>query len=47
MRVNPKNMTEIGRKNKQLQEIIDQNESHFVLDVFLYVNDRLTGDNMC
>jgi rRNA-processing arch domain len=47
MRLNPKNMTEIGRKNRQLQEIIDQNESHYVLDVFLYVNDRLTGDNMC
>jgi hypothetical protein len=26
MRLNPKNMLEIGRKNRQLQEIIEQNE---------------------
>lgn len=47
MRLNPKNMHEIGRKNRALQDIIEQNESHYVLDVYLYVNDRLTGDNMC
>ena len=40
-------MNEIGRKNKALQQIIEQNESHYVLDVYLYVKDRLTGDNMC
>ena len=37
----------MGRKNKELQSIIEQNETHYVLDVYLYVKDRLTGDNMC
>jgi len=26
---------------------MEQNESHYVLDVYLYVKDRLTNDNMC
>jgi len=25
---------------------MDSNESHYVLDVYLYVSDRLTNDNM-
>ena len=47
-KLNPKNLAQnVGRKNKELQSIIEQNESHYVLDVYLYVRDRLTGDNMC
>lgn len=26
---------------------MDSNESHYVLDIYLYVSDRLTNDNMC
>ena len=47
-KLNPKNLQQqVGRKNKELQSIIEQNETHYVLDVYLYVKDRLTGDNMC
>jgi ATP-dependent RNA helicase DOB1 len=45
-RINPKNIKNLG-KNNELQEIIDSGESHYVLDVYLYVSDRLTNDNMC
>ena len=37
----------MGRKNKELQRVIEQTDVHYVLDVYLYVKDRLTGDNMC
>ena len=46
-RLNPKNLQEVGRKNKELQRVIESNDVHYVLDVYLYVKDRLTGDNMC
>ena len=46
-RLNPKNLQQVGRKNKELQRVIEQNDVHYVLDVYLYVKDRLTGDNMC
>lgn len=47
-KLNPKNLNQqVGRKNKELQSIIENNETHYVLDVYLYVKDRLTGDNMC
>lgn len=45
-KINPKNIKNLG-KNKELQQIMDSNESHYVLDVYLYVSDRLTNDNMC
>lgn len=47
-RLNPKNAAamSVGRKNKELQAIFENNEVHYVLDVYMYVKDRLTGDNM-
>lgn len=45
-RINPKNIKDLG-KNPDLKSVIDSNESHYVLDVYLYVNDRLTNDNLC
>ncbi len=30
-----------------MQRVIEENDVHYVLDVYLYVKDRLTGDNMC
>jgi hypothetical protein len=47
MQLNPKNLHQIGRKNRELQSIIEQNEAHYIIDVYLYVKDRLTSDNMC
>lgn len=44
-KINPKNIKNLG-KNRELQQIMDSNESHYVLDVYLYVSDRLTNDNM-
>jgi hypothetical protein len=44
-KINPKNIKNLG-KNKELQQIMESNESHYVLDVYLYVSDRLTNDNM-
>ena len=46
-KLNPKNLQQVGRKNKELQRVIEENDVHYVLDVYLYVKDRLTGDNMC
>lgn len=46
-RLNPKNLQQVGRKNKELQRVIEESDVHYVLDVYLYVKDRLTGDNMC
>jgi len=44
-RINAKNINQVGRQNKELASIIEQNESHYVLDIYLYVKDRLTSDN--
>ena len=44
-KINPKNLKDLG-KNKELQQLLDNNESHYILDVYLYVSDRLTNDNM-
>ena len=46
-RINPKNIQCVGAKNKELEEIIDFNESHYLLDVYLYVKDKLTNENLC
>lgn len=35
----------MGRQNKALASIIEQSDSHYVLDIFLYVKDRLTSEN--
>lgn len=45
-KINPKNIKNLG-KNRELQQLMDSNEAHYVLDVYLYVSDRLTNDNMC
>ena len=44
-RINAKNIQQVGRQNKALASIIEQSESHYVLDVYLYVKDRLTSEN--
>lgn len=44
-RINAKNIQQVGRQNKELATIIEQNESHYVLDIYLYVKDRLTSEN--
>lgn len=44
-KINPKNMKSLG-KNIELKQIMESNESHYILDVYLYVSDRLTKDNM-
>ena len=44
-RINAKNIQQVGRQNKALASIIEQSDSHYVLDVFLYVKDRLTSEN--
>jgi len=44
-KINPKNIKNLG-KNRELTQIMESNESHYVLDVYLYVSDRLTNDNM-
>ena len=33
--------------NKELAVAAERNESHYVLDVYLYVKDRLSIDNTC
>jgi ATP-dependent RNA helicase DOB1 len=44
-RINAKNIQQVGRQNKALASIIEQSDSHYVLDIFLYVKDRLTSEN--
>lgn len=44
-KINPKNIKSLG-KNIELQQIMESNEAHYILDVYLYVSDRLTNDNM-
>lgn len=47
-KISPKNILHIGgQKNTELKEILEKNESHYVLDVYLYVMDRLTSENIC
>lgn len=46
-RLQPKNLAQISKRNRELQQIIEQNEQHYVLDLYLYIKDRLTSDNMC
>jgi len=44
-----KNAAQIGRelKNKDLADIIQSNQTHYVLDVYIYVKDKLTSENLC
>jgi len=43
-RLNPKNINQVGgNKNKELISLMENQESHYVLDVYLYVKDRLTS----
>ena len=44
-RINAKNIQQVGRQNKALSNILEQSDSHYVLDIFLYVKDRLTSEN--
>ena len=44
-RINAKNIQQVGKQSRELASIIEQNESHYVLDVYLYVKDRLTSEN--
>jgi len=44
-KINPKSIS-VGRKSKEFMDIASKNESLYVLDVFLYVKNRLTSDNL-
>lgn len=46
-RLSPKNISQVGAKSKELASIVENNESMYVLDVYLYVKDRLSSENLC
>jgi hypothetical protein len=33
-------------KNRELQQVIENQEIHYIVDVYLYVSDRLTSENI-
>lgn len=46
MKINPKSI-EIGKQAREmLQDISSSHESHYVIDVYLYVKNRLTSDSV-
>lgn len=46
-KLNPKHNQAVGRKNKSLIGFIEENDVHYILDVYLYVKNKLTTDNEC
>lgn len=46
-KINPK-LVQLGKeaKNKEFIDILTQNESHYILDVYLFVKNKLTSDNV-
>ena len=46
-RINPKNFNKIGKTHRELVAAAEKNESHYVLDIYLYVKDRLSSENTC
>ena len=45
-RINPKKFLAAQNKNKEYLDILQQTESHYILDVLLYVKNKLTTDNL-
>ena len=45
-RINPKKFLGTNNKNKEYLDILSQTENHYILDVLVYVKNRLTPDNL-
>jgi ATP-dependent RNA helicase DOB1 len=46
MKINPKKFVMGDTKNKDHLDVITKSESHYIVDVLLYVNNKLTADNV-
>ncbi len=45
-RINPKKFIMGDSKNKEYLDVISKTEVHYILDVLLYVKNKLTSDNV-
>ena len=45
-KVNPKKFVMGDTRNKSYIEVLAKTESHYVLDLLLYVKNKLTSDNV-
>lgn len=46
MKINPKKFVMGDSKNKDYLDVISKSETHFIVDVLLYVQNKLTADNV-
>jgi hypothetical protein len=45
-KINPKKFVMGDQKNKDYLDVITKSETHFILDVLLYVKNKLTSDSV-